>query len=189
MNTMVLLYREWPTRSPMRRGNRSGASLLNKKLKVLNQNPCDQIAQWMQSDRERLIKRTQMNRQDQRHWLSDETNQEKLDSKSVDGKEYSEDIFDDNDFYSMLLRELIDSKVADSTDSTFIGMQWAKIKELQRKNKKQKEGVDRKASKGRKIRYQVHEKLVNFMVPRQRATWHDEMIDEICATIPTVFSQ
>lgn len=27
--------------------------------------------------------------------------------------------------------------------------------------------VDRRASKGRKIRYQVQEKLVNFMVPQE----------------------
>lgn len=30
---------------------------------------------------------------------------------------------------------------------------------------KQRKAVDRRASKGRKIRYHVHEKLVNFMTP------------------------
>ena len=33
------------------------------------------------------------------------------------------------------------------------------------KSVKRRKVVDRKASKGRKIRYHVHEKLVNFMVP------------------------
>lgn len=166
----------------------SSASLLNKKLKVLNQNPTDQIRQLLGSDKDRLIKRTQVNRQLKRDWLRVEKPQQQ-ESEKPSEKESDPYLFDDNDFYSMLLRELIDSKVADSSDSTFISMQWAKIRELQRKNKKQKDGVDRKASKGRKIRHQVHEKLVNFMVPRHRGTWHDEMIDEICATIPTVFCQ
>ena len=31
--------------------------------------------------------------------------------------------------------------------------------------RKQRKHVDRRASKGRKIRYHVHEKLVNFMTP------------------------
>ena len=30
---------------------------------------------------------------------------------------------------------------------------------------KQRKAVDRRASKGRKLRYHVHEKLVNFVVP------------------------
>jgi protein AATF/BFR2 len=30
---------------------------------------------------------------------------------------------------------------------------------------KQRKAVDRRASKGRKLRYHVHEKLVNFMAP------------------------
>ena len=36
------------------------------------------------------------------------------------------------------------------------------------KNKKDKKDVDRRASKGRKIRYVVHEKLKNFTFPLQR---------------------
>ena len=46
--------------------------------------------------------------------------------------------------------------------------------------------VDTKASKGRKLRYEVHEKLQNFMVPIPLAAnggWHEEKIDELFSSI------
>lgn len=50
---------------------------------------------------------------------------------------------------------------------------------------KRKKTVDTKASKGRKLRYHVHEKLQNFMVPipAQRGAWHEEQIDELFASL------
>jgi len=57
-------------------------------------------------------------------------------------------------------------------------MKWATFKALQQKNKKKKV-VDTKASKGRKIRYHVHEKIQNFMVPIEMGTWHEEMTNEL----------
>lgn len=50
--------------------------------------------------------------------------------------------------------------------------------------KKVKKVVDTKASKGRKLRYEVHEKLQNFMVPATpRGAWHDEQIDELFSSL------
>lgn len=50
--------------------------------------------------------------------------------------------------------------------------------------KKTKKVVDTKASKGRKLGYEVHEKLQNFMVPAPpRGGWHDEQIDELFASL------
>lgn len=47
-----------------------------------------------------------------------------------------------------------------------------------------KKAVDTKASKGRKLRYEVHEKLQNFMVPViPRGAWHDEQIDELFSSL------
>lgn len=44
--------------------------------------------------------------------------------------------------------------------------------------------MDTKASKGRKLRYEVHEKLQNFMVPvTPRGAWHDEQIDELFSSL------
>lgn len=69
--------------------------------------------------------------------------------------------FDDSDFYHTLLRELIANKTAVTDDPHEMGRQWV---ELQRLRSKQKKKVDTKASKGRKIRYDVHETIVDFMV-------------------------
>lgn len=69
--------------------------------------------------------------------------------------------------------------------------------------KKAKKVVDTKASKGRKLRYafylatqpdradtdsraaryEVHEKLQNFMVPVPTSGWHEEQIDELFANL------
>ena len=50
---------------------------------------------------------------------------------------------------------------------------------------RRKKTVDTRATKGRKLRYQVHEKLQNFMVPvrTSRGVWHDEQIDELFASL------
>eukprot|EP00730_Choanoeca_flexa_P004232 TRINITY_DN11638_c3_g1_i1.p1 TRINITY_DN11638_c3_g1~~TRINITY_DN11638_c3_g1_i1.p1 ORF type:complete len:471 (+),score=92.42 TRINITY_DN11638_c3_g1_i1:27-1439(+) len=77
------------------------------------------------------------------------------------------DIFDDTDYYHDLLRELIDRKTSsDSMDMTEMGRHFVQIDRLRAKNKKR---VDTKASKGRKIRYDVHSKLVNIMAPNEQA--------------------
>ena len=51
---------------------------------------------------------------------------------------------------------------------------------MERKAKK-KANVDTKASKGRKLRYQVHEKIQHFMVPIPvvQGGWHEEQIDDL----------
>ena len=44
---------------------------------------------------------------------------------------------------------------------------------------KTKKFVDTKASKGRKLRYTVHEKLQNFMPPEDRGVWEERQRDEL----------
>lgn len=61
-----------------------------------------------------------------------------------------------------------------------MGVQWANFKQQTRKEKK---AVDTRASKGRKLRYEPHEKLQNFMVPVATGTWHEEMIDELYTSL------
>lgn len=54
---------------------------------------------------------------------------------------------------------------------------------------KQKKVVDTKASKGRKLRYEVHEKLQNFMVPIPAqvmfgaVAWGEQQTDELFASL------
>ena len=51
-----------------------------------------------------------------------------------------------------------------------------------RKDKVHKD-VDTKASKGRKMRYNVHEKLQNFMAPEDRTTWGERQADELFGSL------
>ena len=45
--------------------------------------------------------------------------------------------------------------------------------------KRHRPNVDTKASKGRKMRYTVHEKLRDFMVRDDRSTWGEKQVTEL----------
>uniref|UniRef100_H9G6A3 Apoptosis antagonizing transcription factor n=1 Tax=Anolis carolinensis TaxID=28377 RepID=H9G6A3_ANOCA len=93
-------------------------------------------------------------------------------------KDLDEEIFDDDDFYHQLLRELIERKTSslDPNDQVAMGRQWLAIQKLRSKIRKK---VDTKASKGRKIRYHVHSKLVSFMAPIDHCTMNDDARTEL----------
>lgn len=85
------------------------------------------------------------------------------------------EIFDDNDFYHHILQEFIQHK--NSYDPVILTKQWL---EIQQYRKRAKKVVDRKASKGRKTRYNVHKPLINFMAPFTNAdSWSDEQRDDL----------
>ncbi|KAF5871534.1 putative transcription factor aatf che-1 protein [Botrytis fragariae] len=91
-------------------------------------------------------------------------------------------IYDDADFYQLLLKELLDQRMVDSS-SAAAGeagkpMQWTAVKEA-----KTRKNVDTKASKGRKMKFTVHEKLQNFMAPEDRNTWEESARDRFFATL------
>jgi hypothetical protein len=58
--------------------------------------------------------------------------------------------------------------------------QWLEIQKLRSKAKRK---VDSKASKGRRLRYQVHPKLVSFMAPYPEASWNDIAKNELFASL------
>lgn len=87
------------------------------------------------------------------------------------GELYSAEIFDDSEFYHQQLRELIEYKSGLDENQFEIAQ---KLIELQRVRGKMQKRVDTRASKGRKIRYIVHNKLVNFMAPNDECTMSDE---------------
>ncbi|XP_068011081.1 protein AATF [Melanerpes formicivorus] len=93
-------------------------------------------------------------------------------------KDIDEEIFDDDDFYHELLREFIERKTTswDPNDQVAMGRQWLAIQKLRSKIKKK---VDRKASKGRRIRYHVHSKLVSFMAPIDHCAMNDDARTEL----------
>ncbi|CAE6454617.1 unnamed protein product [Rhizoctonia solani] len=113
-------------------------------------------------------------------------------SSEADGAEGDAEVFDDLDFYQALLRDVIDSRTgAEGTGMLLSGicaatdLAWPKTDDwmARQRMKRAKKVVDTKASKGRKLRYEVHEKLQNFMVPVPTATWHEEQIDELFANL------
>lgn len=86
------------------------------------------------------------------------------------------EIFDDSEFYHQLLRELIEYKSNNDENQSEITQKFI---ELQKVRSKMKKKVDTRASKGRKIRYIVHNKLVNFMPPRDTSEYTDEAKTEL----------
>ncbi|KAI8984148.1 apoptosis antagonizing transcription factor-domain-containing protein [Mycotypha africana] len=162
----------------------SGARL-NKKFKAFDQNIMSQIENAM-ADKEGLIKRTQLQRSDYK--IIGKTAQEATPTPADMDKKpdrhlnnYDVEIFDDHDFYQQQLRELIESRMVDTDDPLAIGMRWAARKQTEQKKKKK--DVNRKASKGRQLRFNVHEKLQNFMAPIPVGEWHESMIDELYSSL------
>ncbi|KAK4958058.1 rRNA-processing protein bfr2 [Elasticomyces elasticus] len=87
-------------------------------------------------------------------------------------------IYDDADFYGLLLKELLESKSADSAATSNIDLSFQ-----MRREAKTKKHVDTKASKGRKLRFTVHEKLQNFMAPEDRRAWAERQADELFGSL------
>lgn len=48
---------------------------------------------------------------------------------------------------------------------------------------KTKKNVDVKASKGRKLKYTVHEELQNYMAPEDRGRWTGRQVDEFFGSL------
>lgn len=68
--------------------------------------------------------------------------------------------FDDSEFYQQLLKEFLEGSSVGSGAGALVASAGAK---------KRRKNVERRASKGRKLRYQVMEKLVHFMAPVLRS--------------------
>lgn len=85
-------------------------------------------------------------------------------------------IYDDADFYGLMLKELLESKSSDTVTASAIDFD-------PRREAKTKKHVDTKASKGRKLRYTVHEKLQNFMAPEDRRQWGERQADELFGSL------
>ncbi|XP_014662168.1 PREDICTED: protein AATF-like [Priapulus caudatus] len=158
--------------------------------------------QLILADKDRLVKRTQLKRSSYRvigkadsAASGGEAEQEDAEEAAARGeegervvaacrdahlKEYDAEIFDDDDFYHQLLRELIERKTADVTDPVALSRQWLQIQKLRSKVKKK---VDTKASKGRKVRYDIHSKLVNFMAPLDMCRVTDASRNELYSSL------
>lgn len=184
----------------------SGSHALNStKFKAINQ-PSDVQVENQLADSERLLKRTSLSRRNitpvrfqedlssgRLPLLNAETPDDiveddidvpanydprKKDNSALDTAE-NPYIFDDEDFYRVLLNDLVDKKILDAKNSNGA---TANIAITSRSNNKLKKNVDTKASKGRKLNYTVQEPIANFEAPRDLGyKWSDEQIDEFFA--------
>lgn len=91
-------------------------------------------------------------------------------------------IYDDADFYGLMLKELLEQRSADNANGGaaefVVQAPWQVAREA-----KTKKIVDTKASKGRRLRYTVQEKLQNFMAPEERGDWNERQRDELFSSL------
>lgn len=93
----------------------------------------------------------------------------------------NEHIYDDADFYGLLLKELLEAK-SSAASAAAINVDLGSLSKM-RREAKTKKIVDTKASKGRKLRYTVHEKLQNYCAPEDRTTWGERQVDELFSSL------
>lgn len=103
----------------------------------------------------------------------------------------AEPVYDDTVFYQSLLRDLVEQRMS-SSDAMTGGLDT--LQQLpsrlpihhvtgMRNDKNRRENVDTRASKGRKMRFNVHERLQNFMAPEDRGAWSGRARDEFFASL------
>lgn len=142
--------------------------------KGMNQSTLKQI-EFALSDKDKLRKKTQLKRSEYSIVGKTGTEEENDDGRRT--QEYDSEIYDDDDFYHQLLRDLIEYKSSGITDPIQLSKQWIQLQNMRRKMKRK---IDTRATKGRRIRYDVHNKLVNFMAPiTVNDAWTDTAKNEL----------
>ncbi|KAM0507831.1 hypothetical protein ACHAP8_000032 [Fusarium lateritium] len=104
-------------------------------------------------------------------------------AQSAKGVSEDSDIYDDADFYQVLLKELVDQRTVEGSSGAGAGDAVPTVVLTAAKDVKNRKNVDRKASKGRKMRFTVHEKMQNFMAPEDRRAWEQGAIDRFFGTL------
>ncbi|XP_071851597.1 protein AATF-like [Apostichopus japonicus] len=169
----------------------ASGKLSSKSFSAFEKSPVEQVQQILM-DKNRLIHRTQLKRSSYKVIGQSEKrvevvvppeNGEDEQIQTVRSSQLNEtdpEIFDDDDFYHQLLKELIERKTADTTDPAQLTRQWLAVQKLRHKVKRV---VDTKASKGRKLRYNIHPKMVSFTAPKDDSTMTDEARDELFSSL------
>ena len=134
------------------------------------------------SKREENLKKTQVKRLEYevlgKRNAARENEDTSVKKRGMDMSNCDENTFDDTDFYHQLLQDLIHNKTNSNLGET--GQKWL---ELNRNRSKSKRSINTKASKGRKIRYDVYPKLVSFMAPRDESDVNDSTRNELFRSI------
>jgi protein AATF/BFR2 len=115
---------------------------------------------------------------------------ERVSKRSRQSDGHHEPVYDDTIFYQSLLRDLVEQRMS-SSDAMTNGLDT--LHQLPSRlpihpvtgmrNDKVKRDIDTRASKGRKMRFNVHEKLQNFMAPEDRGVWGTRARDEFFASL------
>ncbi|KAI0133480.1 BFR2 protein [Xylariales sp. AK1849] len=130
--------------------------------------PLTMMLETQMQDPERLVKRTRTPRSCAPVQAAQKVNED-------------ENIYDDADFYQLLLKELVDQRTTDTSSAS--GQAAATVRYAAVKEAKNKQHVDTKASKGRKMRFNLHEKLQNFMASEDRRNWEQDAIDRFFGSL------
>lgn len=193
----------------MKISNSSGSTAINSnKFKSINQSADQQVENNL-NDMERLIKKTKLNRRSIKPLAFDiikklQDDEQKKQEQEQDAEEDDEDlknpdlpnnlnlnskssnsiielnsIFDDEDFYRILLNDLVDKKIQSTNPSNGLTIAIKLAQKLSKLNK----NIDTKASKGRKLRYHIQEEISNFETPHDGWKWNDDQIDEFFASL------
>ncbi|XP_027925985.1 putative uncharacterized protein DDB_G0270496 [Vigna unguiculata] len=133
----------------------TGAAAIKGKLHAFNQDISNQVSAYMR-DPSRMIKQMRLRRSVVNVFghVPEDDDKPKEAETPTDG---DPELLDDSEFYQQLLKEFFETVDPSSSEKAFYA--------LKRMQPKKRKIVDRRASKSRKIRYNVHEKIVNFMAP------------------------
>lgn len=144
------------------------------KLKALNRTVIEQVRSIM-ADEDSAMKRVRLKRSqyrvigsldnsaalvhEQRPPAEDGSDDEAANNDAAE--KYDAEIYDDTDFYQVLLRDLMNA----SEQPASIAKLRGQLQDARTKKMRGGRVVDTRASKGRKLRYEVQPKLVHFMFP------------------------
>eukprot|EP00667_Euglena_gracilis_P011369 EG_transcript_11612 len=132
---------------------------VTKKFKALDQSPLEQIRHALR-DKEGLIQKTQVNRLKLRP-LGRLSPPDAADAEARDPN-----LYDDSDLYGQLLGEVLAGGLSAPDNASELVRQMEEKRELQRKQSLARKLVDRQGNKSRKLQFDPHERLVNFMAPK-----------------------
>ena len=142
----------------------------NKIIKKLsnNDNFCEHILSSVDNNMNTLLKKTQKYNIDNNQLLG----RKRL---SAEEYEYDKEIFNDSDFYNFLLKEFLLNNEKEIDENNYVekrdenglveGRYDLTMKYILNRNTKTKKQVNNKTTKNRKIRYDKHEEIINFMIP------------------------
>lgn len=162
---------KWSTRV----NNSSGSNALNaSKFKVINQSAEQQILNNL-NDMNRLKRRTYLNRSSIKPLGYEDSSKDHENSTKNLGVNEISQIFNDEDFYRLLLNDLVDKKISNPVSNI------ALLKKNQKAIKNNK-NIDTKASKGRKLKFNVQDPIAHFEAPVE-VKWQDYQIDELLGSL------